>query len=66
MKRYGTPVLIFGDWDYRGPAPGLGLADGDTRAEVTEWELAAALAPNLETMLERAPTPETQVVAAQF
>jgi hypothetical protein len=61
VKRYGTPVLIFGDWDYRLPAPWLGLAEGDSRAYVTEWELAAALAPNLQTVLDRAVSPVTQL-----
>ncbi len=57
VTRYGTPVLIFGDWDYDLPAPWMGLAEGDSRARVSQGELDAALSPNLQTVLDRAGGP---------
>lgn len=63
VKRYGTPVLIFGDWEDNLAAPWLGLADGDARARVSDWELATALAPNLETVLARTVVPATELAA---
>jgi hypothetical protein len=65
VKHYGTPVLIFGDWDYNLAAPWLGLVEGDSRARVSEWELAAALAPNLATVVDRAGLPATLFAAAE-
>ena len=53
VLRFGTPVLIFGDWDSGAPAPWLSLPDGDDRARVGNWELGAALAPHLERALDR-------------
>ena len=62
VKTYGTPVLVFGDYDYSRSAPWNGLPEGDqVRANVSEWELSASLAPVLETLLERAaPTSESE------
>lgn len=55
VKEYGTPVLVFGDYEYNRSAPWNGLPEGDlTRAHVSEWELSASLAPALETIQERA------------
>ena len=55
VKEYGTPVLVFGDYDYGQTAPWNGLPEGDVaRAQVSEWELSASLAPVLETIRERA------------
>jgi hypothetical protein len=54
VKRYGTPVLIFGDYAYNQPAPWLGLAAGDSSAVVSEEELAGALDPNLTVIAARA------------
>jgi lipoprotein-anchoring transpeptidase ErfK/SrfK len=55
VKAYGTPVLVFGDYEYGRTAPWHGLPEGDVaRATVSEWELSASLAPALETVRERA------------
>jgi hypothetical protein len=54
VKRYGTPVLIFGDWDYSQPAPWLALAEAGPRARVSAAELEADLAPALDTIDRRA------------
>lgn len=55
VKTYGTPVLVFGDYEYGRSAPWNGLPEGDlTRASVSEWELGASLAPAIETVRERA------------
>lgn len=61
VKRYGTPVLVFGDWERGAPAPWLDLADGGGRSHVSSWELGAALAPQLEQLLSRAADPATEV-----
>jgi hypothetical protein len=53
VKRYGTPVLVFGDWQTGAPAPWLGVVDGDPRAAVSSWEVAAALAPHIEEVAAR-------------
>lgn len=53
VKRYGTPVLVFGDWQTGASAPWLGVVDGDARALVSSWEVAAALAPHLEEVAAR-------------
>lgn len=53
VKRYGTPVLVFGDWEAGAPAPWLGVVNGDTRAAVSTWEVGAALAPHLELVQAR-------------
>lgn len=56
VKEYGTPVLVFGDYEYDRSAPWNGLPEGDlTRASVSEWEMSASLAPALETIQERTP-----------
>lgn len=62
VKAYGTPVLVFGDYEYQRSAPWNSLPEGDlTRANVSEWELSASLAPVLETVLDRAaPTGESE------
>jgi len=54
VKRYGTPVLIFGDYAYDQPAPWLGLVAGDPSAVVSAEELTGALGPNLTTIAARA------------
>lgn len=54
VKDYGTPVLVFGDYEYNRTAPWAALVTGDPRATVSEWEMSAALAPSLETVQERA------------
>ncbi len=53
VLRFGTPVLVFGEWQSDSPAPWLSLPDGDPRASVSSWELGAALAPHLELALSR-------------
>ncbi len=57
VKRYGTPVLVFGDWEAGAVAPWLTVTEGSARAEVSAWELGAALAPHLALALERAELP---------
>lgn len=55
VKAYGTPVLVFGDYEYSRSAPWNGLPEGDlNRANVSQWELGAALAPAIATLMERA------------
>lgn len=54
VKEYGTPVLVFGDYEYGRSAPWNGLPEGNlARASVSEWEMGASLAPALETIRER-------------
>jgi L,D-transpeptidase catalytic domain len=61
VKVYGTPVLIFGDYAYRQPAPWLGLTTDDPAATVSPAELNEALSPNLTIVAERAgPSGETE------
>ena len=55
VKEYGTPVLVFGDYEYGRTAPWNDLPGGDqARATVSEWELSGSLAPALATIRERA------------
>lgn len=64
VTRYGTPVLVFGDWDAGAPAPWLTVTEDGARAEVSSWELGAALAPHLELALERSALP-VEVLASR-
>jgi hypothetical protein len=51
VKRYGTPVLVTGDYDYSAPAPWLALAEDPTADRVTAVELEVALLPYLERLI---------------
>jgi L,D-transpeptidase-like protein len=53
VSAYGTPVLVFGDYDYGRPAPWLALASDPSVALVGQEELAEALAPNIDTITNR-------------
>jgi L,D-transpeptidase catalytic domain len=51
--RYGTPVLIFGNYDPEAPAPWTDLPASASGASVSAGELDSALAPHLATVVER-------------
>ena len=53
VKRYGTPVLIMGDYAYDAPAPWLGLPVDPRADQVTQVEVETALAPHREVILAR-------------
>ncbi len=57
VKRYGTPVLIFGDWDASQAAPWFGLITNEARATVSSWEVSAALGPERELLFARVSPP---------
>jgi len=61
VKRYGTPVLVMGDYDYAAPAPWLGLPANPRADQLDPSEVDRALAPHAATILARsaAPTPGT-------
>ncbi|HXI21769.1 MAG TPA: L,D-transpeptidase [Gemmatimonadales bacterium] len=58
VKRYGTPVLVMGDYDYRAPAPWMELPTAPLADQVSDGELADALAPELGMILARTPSYE--------
>jgi len=64
VVRYGTPVLVFGDWAADLPAPWLGLVSGDPRAAVSGWEIGAALGPEFERLQLRSAA-TTEYLAAR-
>lgn len=53
VLRYGTPILVFGDWEGGAMPPWQALPEEGARATVSSWELAAGLAPHLELALSR-------------
>ncbi len=53
---HGTPVLVFGDFDYDRPGPWTRLADDAGAATITVDELAAALEPHRAAIEARAAT----------
>ena len=61
VKRYGTPVLVMGDYDYAAPAPWLGLPANPRADQLDPSAVDSALAPHAATILARsaAPTPGT-------
>jgi len=56
VRRYGTPVLVMGDYDYHAPAPWLGLTQDPFADRVTAAEVRLALLPHLETLADRRPS----------
>ena len=54
VKRYGTPVLIMGDYAYDAPAPWLGLPVDPRADQVTQVEVETALSPHTPVILSRA------------
>lgn len=55
VTQYGTPVLVFGDFDYSAPAPWLRLAEDPGADRLTAVEVEIALLPYLETIAQRTP-----------
>ena len=54
IEVYGTPVLVFGDYDYGKPGPWTRLPDDPNATTVTLEEIERALDPHRETIRERA------------
>ena len=54
IERYGTPVLVFGDYDFDRPGPWTQLPSVPNAATVTLDELRRALEPHRDTLLARA------------
>ncbi len=57
VKRWGTPVLVFGEYDYASRAPWLDLPADPSAARVTGAELEQALEPHLAVLAERTGSP---------
>jgi hypothetical protein len=57
VKRWGTPVLVFGEFDYTGRAPWLDLPADPAAHRVTPAELEQALRPHLATLYQRSYSP---------
>jgi hypothetical protein len=55
VRRYGTPVLVMGDYDYSAPPPWRGLAHDPGADRVTEEDVKVALEPHLDTLADRRP-----------
>jgi hypothetical protein len=53
---HGTPVLIFGDYDFDRPGPWTRLAENPRATTITPDELRVALAPHRATIAERTAT----------
>ncbi|GAA4794306.1 hypothetical protein GCM10023231_23340 [Olivibacter ginsenosidimutans] len=60
----GTPVLVFGTYDYEGMKPWLKLAEDPKANEIAEKDLLNELKPNLEKIAEEQHKRE-QVIASQ-
>jgi L,D-transpeptidase catalytic domain len=55
VTRYGTPVLVFGDYDYTAPPPWQRLAEDPSADRLTAIEVELALQPNLQIIAQRIP-----------
>jgi hypothetical protein len=53
---HGTPVVVFGDYDYGRPGPWTRAASDRAAATISPDELAAALEPHRAVIAERAAT----------
>ncbi len=53
VKRYGTPVLVMGDYDYAAPAPWLGLPVDPRADHLDQAAVDSALAPHAAVILAR-------------
>jgi hypothetical protein len=53
IEVYGTPVLVFGDYDFDRPGPWTQLADNPRATEITLNEIRRALEPHKETLVAR-------------
>jgi hypothetical protein len=53
IEAYGTPVLVFGDYDYDQPGPWSTLPDNPEATAVTLDEIRRALEPHRETLIAR-------------
>ncbi|HTS88086.1 MAG TPA: L,D-transpeptidase [Gemmatimonadales bacterium] len=53
VKRYGTPILVTGDYDYAAPAPWLALAESPVAGRVSIEDIEAALEPHLDQLRAR-------------
>ena len=53
VEVYGTPVLIFGDYDFGQPAPWTRLVENPAATEVTLEEIRTAFEPHRQTLAER-------------
>jgi L,D-transpeptidase catalytic domain len=62
IKRYGTPVLVMGEYDYGAPAPWLALAEDPLADSVSTAEVGAALGPYLESLAAHRGDPRTLAV----
>ena len=54
VEVHGTPVLVFGEYDFGKPGPWTRLADDPAATDVTSAEIDLALAPHRETLAQRA------------
>lgn len=63
IKRWGTPVFVFGEFDYAHRAPWLDLPTDPAAGRVPAVELEQALAPYLATLYERSRPPVEQWLA---
>lgn len=53
IEVYGTPVVVFGDYEYDAPAPWSRLAEDPHAADASLAEVETALAPHLSLIAER-------------
>jgi L,D-transpeptidase-like protein len=53
VVEYGTPVVVFGEYDYDAPGPWKRLADDPLAATIAASELQQAIAPHLELIVAR-------------
>lgn len=53
IEVYGTPVLVFGEYDFDKPGPWTRLAENPQTTDVTHDEIARALDPHRETIAQR-------------
>lgn len=51
-KAKGTPVIVYGSYDFEGPKPWLSLVEDGLANDVTEEELSTELAPFIEEILK--------------
>jgi L,D-transpeptidase catalytic domain len=56
VEVYGTPVLIFGDYEFDKPGPWTRLADDPSATTITLEEIQRAVEPHREVISERAAT----------
>jgi len=63
VTAYGTPVVIFGNYDYKQRAPWLKLAEGDNAFRLTEDSANVVVQPYVPTILQRQATRDSVVAA---